>query len=314
MKLAYFAYDESSVKNLCYLSKFFPEVHFYVVKNNAPVPLAFDDLAVLTRSFFIPGQPEKQTSFQKAIYSKLKKNIGALDYFYSDSSKSVNKVTTASQPGQHSVRPLNEVKKIERISKNSLLIESVQSSTLYDGLCVEPSILLNQRYKKILLPDSQLLQEILRFPVDPLIFMSVRLKKKGLHAASLYTKELLLVNNVDLDSIVDNFYFCRFDATGLTMDFLIAGALSDDSEYIQFLIQRAQRIAVERFISLEIGEAESHSFYPIYNRNSYSARESICFVPYTNGLKIEDINRLFSRQFDRQSFFKRRLQTMKELS
>lgn len=315
MKLAYFGYDGSALRSLNFFSQSFKSVDFYLAQDTMPQILSIEQVPILTRNFFIDVDERQRTSEQKKIHQRLSENISRFTQLYSNEAVLLDEpapLANAGRPADSSLILLAEVLSVHQADGGLIEVRRLKENKLYDFVAVEPSVFMKIFFSKLnnTAPD---IQKLLNSQSDQqLIFLNFKYPKKNRYTAEFSEKKIIVVENIDLDSIVDNFYLCQLEEQEISIDFLISASKHQDAEYINFLAQRARRTIADRFLSLELGEVAHYSLYPSQshftakkNRNSFS-------LPYARGLTENQLNYYLSKRFD-SKFFTARSSEPKEL-
>ncbi len=244
MKLAYIAYDATSLKTQNILSKNFGEIeYFFVQPNSRRTDAVFEEWPILTDSLCIPAEKLFQTKQHELALGQVRSQYEKLKSELLGPAMGLKQITK--DPGASAIMtsPFNEIKDIFfDSSKQKVIIEKGTLGTSeYDFLIVENHQLIASEIKHI---KSQL------FSIQPAhshvwysIGFTYQLKKN--RVGFLPDRKFFFVKDRKNCALVDNWYGCHFEKSGqVIVQQWVPFNQYQNLDYKRFMIERT-RAAIE---------------------------------------------------------------------
>lgn len=252
MKLAYLGYDKTVLKTHPVLEQYFDAIDSYLVNIDSEASsLDLLSLPILANNVCIPMDETLQTVQHKLVlreirneYIYLKKNV-LLDYkstngeFLGTLKKSLKK--------QLNLKDIVSIKFDRRLKKHFVQTKD-NEVTEYDYLIVQGHQLVTD-----LICDIK--QNIMSCPqIQSYVVLNLEFSVQyNLHQHHLH-HEFVLIDNIRLKTIFDNWYICSRSQNTLTACLLIPFSNYNLTEFLDFITNRIHNILSESFESFKVGE------------------------------------------------------------
>lgn len=252
MKLAYIGYDLNCLKAQTALTRHFSEITFFLIEQREVVPaLAFENIPVFADGIMIPRENELRTPKHLAIRKKIKKQYEEFkNELFGELKTKKSELANGTSKASFQVESLSDVGDVFFDSKKAkVYIERKNRGT--------------EEFDFMLIENHQMIAERLRdFKNSPLsgttmnshVWFSVQFnfELKSPREGVAVPHNLLLINNSDSESIIDNWYFCQLDKGLATIQQWVPFNQHANRDYQKFIIARTRAVIEQQLDYIQL--------------------------------------------------------------
>lgn len=257
MKLAYIAFNKTAEKSHHILGQYFDTIDTYLI-NEIDELCDFDllNLPIMTHHVLVPSQIGLQTNCHKNVLQQLKNEIYYLrkNLFLGHGFNS--EVLAGVSNSSKKFFKFSDIKEItfdKALNKHRINFEG-EDHKEYDYLIIESNEIttsnLNQLKQNIMTKAAEQSHIILNLEYE----IKYKVQKQHFH------HEFLLIDNPNLKSIFDNWYFCNMYHNKISCSIFIPYEKYTSDDYIQFISERTRSILNRSLTAFELGDLMKHNF------------------------------------------------------
>lgn len=257
MKLAYLAFNKTAEKSHHVLGQYFDTIDTYIISESTDV-CDFDllNLPIMAHHVLVPSQIDLQTNCHKAVLQRLKNEIYYLrkNLFMNYSLNS--EVLTGISNSSKNIFKFGSIKEIsfdKTLNKHKVNLEG-EVHKEYDYLIIESSEMttshLNQLKQNIVTKTTEQSHIILNLEFE----IKYKVQKQHFH------HEFVLINNPNLKSIFDNWFFCNMFHNKISCSVFIPYEKYTSEEFLKFITQRTHDVLSNSLSAFEIGDLIKYDF------------------------------------------------------
>lgn len=258
MKLAYIAFNKTAEKSHHILGQYFDTIDTYTINENNDL-YDFDllNLPIMTHHVLVPSQIELQTNCHKTVLQRLKNEIYYLrkNLFmgYSFNSEVLAGITNSSKK----FYKLSDIKEIvfdKSLNKHRINFVDNEVHKEYDYLIVESNEITTSNL-------SQLKQNIMTKPAEQShIILNLEYEIKYKVQKQHFHHEFVLIDNPNMKSIFDNWFFCNMYHNKISCSIFIPYEKYTSEEYLKFITERTHSVLSRSLTAFEFGNVMKHNF------------------------------------------------------
>lgn len=260
MKIAYVATDLNALKVQSMIVGPYDELHYYLVQpQTRSVDVNIEAKPIIAEGLCIPAAADLQTRAHQKLLKKIKQHLTTWkkeifqDHKVKSSKNNENFEKNVSLKVIH--HSTDEISYIRVNRLNSKYIFEINGSEQreYDLVLIE-----NNQFVMAGIVDKQ--QNLFHsFTEQTKCLLTLNYDISRLHESLKESHEFLLVQNVEVESIDDNWFVVQEGPDRLAVTFYVPLQMSSKEKFIHFLQSRTQQMIEERFKTFKINDYLNHS-------------------------------------------------------
>jgi len=239
MKLAYLAFDKTALRTHSELAPYFSGIDTYLLNMQVEArDLDIFNLPIMTSHVFIPRDVGLQTIQHKLILKKIKS-----EYFFLKQNIFSGFKFSSEEPVivSHSEKQLYNLSDIaaiifNKVSKKYNIQTKDQNLIEYDYLIIEGHQLVSDSVQN---KDQNIINKLQR---QSAIILNLDFSAHYKWHKQHQYHEFIFVNNTEIRTVFDNWYFCRVSHDKVSVSLYIPFELHESEDFLNFVTARTHKL------------------------------------------------------------------------